>query len=270
MDHSGEPIVNRVAPLLLLLVAACAPQGPAAPTPDPAPGADPAAPSGIPAYEPPSAENAALRHREVHWFRTAAEYRALAEQVYRHASRELREGAADRSAGSWGVIMDADETVLDNSEFERRIAETGEEFEESMWSDWVQEESAEVIPGADRFITLVRDLGGHVAIVTNRDDELCPATRRNLRALGIEAAAVLCQTDTSEKEPRFRMVEDGTAADGLPPLDVVMWIGDNAGDFPGLDQTLRNAPTEAFAPFGERYFVLPNPMYGSWMGNEWR
>lgn len=253
--------VQRIRPLLLVLAAACAPSTPA-PAPAPAPDSH--------GYEPPSASNAALRHREVHWFRTSAEYRALAEQVYQHASEELREMAENRAPGSWGVIMDADETILDNSEFQRRIAESGDEFEESLWAEWVREEAAGVIPAADRFVALVNELGGRVAIVTNRDEELCPATRRNLRALGIEAAAVLCRTDTSQKEPRFRRVLEGTTAEGLPPLEVVMWVGDNIGDFPDLEQNLRGAPDHAFAYFGQRFFVLPNPMYGSWMGNEWR
>jgi 5'-nucleotidase (lipoprotein e(P4) family) len=223
-----------------------------------------------PGFEAPSAENAALRHREVHWVRTAAEYRALTEQVYGSATEELAEAAAGRAPGSWAVILDADETVLDNSEFQRRIAETGEEFEEWMWSEWVREEAATLVPGADRFIERVDELGGRVAIVTNRDAALCPATVRNLEALGIVPAVVLCETDTSQKEARFRMVQEGATSAGLPPLDVVMWIGDNIGDFPELEQGLRSAPAEALTLFGERYFVLPNPMYGSWMGNDWR
>ena len=260
--------MKLVAPLLLVLATACAPHFPA-PGPAPAP-ADPDVGAGTPGYEAPSSANAALRHREVHWVRTAAEYRALTEQVYGSAAERLTAAAADRVAGSWAVILDADETVLDNSEFQRRIAETGEEFEEWMWSEWVREEAATVVPGADRFIERVNELGGRVAIVTNRDALLCPATVRNLEALGIEPAVVLCETDTSQKEGRFQMVREGATGAGLPPLDIVMWIGDNIGDFPDLDQGLRSAPAEALAPFGDRYFVLPNPMYGSWIGNDWR
>ncbi len=260
------------AAFVFVLVAACAPRQPepASPGPVAAPAPTESPAVGETPWEPPSAANAADRHREVHWFRTAAEYRALALQVYGAASEAVREKADGREPGSWAVIMDADETVLDNSEFERRIAESGQEFEEWMWSDWVREEDAGLIPGARAFIGRVQNLGGRIAIVTNRDEELCPATRRNLGALGVHPAAVLCETTTGEKEPRFRMVQEGTAAEGLPPLDVLMWIGDNIGDFPGLTQADRDAPAETFAAFGERYFVLPNPMYGSWMGNEWR
>jgi len=236
-------------------VSACAP-GPPVVSPSPAP--------------TPSVENAAERHREVQWVRTAAEYRALSVQVFRTAADRLREITDTLTAEHWGVIMDADETLLDNSEFERRIAETGEPFEEAMWDAWVLEEAAGAVPGAVAFTELVERLGGRVAVVTNRDERLCPATRRNLHGIGVRAAVVLCETETGEKEPRFRSVQEGTAAEGLPPLHVVLWIGDNIGDFPDLEQAVRDGPDSVFAPFGDRYFVIPNPMYGSWLGNPWR
>lgn len=266
-NATSSPETATVRPLipLLLIVTACAPTRPESPAPLPAGEPPPAA-----AAAAPSAANAALRHREVHWVRTAAEYRALTLQVYRAASEEVRQRATALQPGHWAVIMDVDETVLDNSEFERRIAETGQEFEEWMWADWVREEAATLVPGAGGFIELVQELGGRVALVTNRDDALCPATRRNLEALGVRPAVVLCETDTGEKEPRFRLVREGEAAEGLPPLDVVMWVGDNIGDFPDLDQGVRDGPAAAYRLFGERYFVLPNPMYGSWMDNDWK
>ena len=63
---------------------------------------------------------------------------------------------------------------------------------------------------------------------------------------------------------RFRAVQAGTAPSPLPPLEVVMWVGDNVGDFPGATQAIRTQPQAAFAEFGRGWFVLPNPMYGSW------
>lgn len=266
--------MKRLSALLLAFAAGCAPQTPA-PSPAPAPAAgEPGVEAGdeprAGTYAPPTVANAPLRHREVHWVRTAAEYRALTEQIFDAASEAVGEHGEGRERGSWGVIMDADETVLDNSEYQRRIAEAGQEFDPEGWTEWVKEEAADVVPGADRFIRRVQELGGRVAIVTNRSQEECPATRRNLESLGMRVAVVLCESDTGEKEPRFRMVRNGTAAEALPPLEVVMWVGDNIGDFPHLDQGLRDAPADAFRLFGDRYFVLPNPMYGSWMGNDWR
>ena len=56
----------------------------------------------------------------------------------------------------------------------------------------------------------------------------------------------------------------GTAVTDLGPVEILLWLGDNVGDFPGLDQSLRHAPAAAFGDFGKRFFVLPNAAYGSW------
>ena len=50
------------------------------------------------------------------------------------------------------------------------------------------------------------------------------------------------------------------------PLTVVAWVGDNILDFPGMSQAARQDPA-MLAPFGSRWFILPNPMYGSWERN---
>lgn len=197
--------------------------------------------------------------------RTAAEHRALFVQVYRAASDRVRELAATRAAGTWAVILDADETILDNSTYQRRRAAEGLGFSPETWDGWVREAQATALPGAADFLTLVRSLGGRIAIVTNRDDIVCAETRRNIDAVGLATDVVLCRVNgLSDKNPRFDAVREGRAASGLGPLDVVMWLGDNIQDFPALSQDLRRAPDDAFARFGRTYFVLPNPMYGSW------
>jgi predicted secreted acid phosphatase len=71
----------------------------------------------------------------------------------------------------------------------------------------------------------------------------------------------------SDKGPRFEAVARGTTPVGLPPLEVVAFVGDNIRDFPGLGQAIRAQPDAAFAPFGTRFFLLPNAMYGSWERN---
>jgi predicted secreted acid phosphatase len=103
-----------------------------------------------------------------------------------------------------------------------------------------------------------------VAIVTNRADSLCAPTRANLQSAGIEADIVLCQPGgESDKNPRFRRIQTGNAAAGIAALNVVAWFGDNILDFPNMSQAARN-DARALDEFGRRYFILPNPMYGSW------
>jgi acid phosphatase len=192
----------------------------------------------------------------------------LFEEIYRWAGDEVEAAVSDPEApGPWAVILDADETVLDNSTYQLRRARQGLGYTPESWNEWVREEAAQALPGAVDFVRRVRSLGGHIAIVTNRDEVVCDATRRNLASLGVESDVVLCrQPGSSEKESRFRAIQEGTTAVGLPSLRVVAWVGDNINDFPGGDQSLRQAASVA-SHFGVRYFVLPNPMYGSWTSN---
>jgi 5'-nucleotidase (lipoprotein e(P4) family) len=216
-----------------------------------------------PASQPITAASESLPN-DVKWVRGSAEYRALTREIYAMAGDRLPELVRGLPARSWAVILDADETVLDNSEYQRRLAVAHAPFDAKSWTAWVNERAALEVPGALGFTTLVHSLGGRVAIVTNRSLAECDATRENLRAIGIEADVVLCQAPgEGNKNPRFQRVQNGTAAPGVPILTVVEWLGDNIQDFPSLTQAVRT-DTAALGQFGKRYFVLPNPMYGSW------
>lgn len=205
--------------------------------------------------------------RHVKWVRSSAEFPAITRQVYRVATQQVLAQAGALPAGSWAVILDADETVLDNSEHERRVSLAGTSFSDATWVPWVRERSAPAIPGAVEFIGAVQRAGGRIAIVTNRADSLCADTRTNLERVGVRAEMVLCKsTGGSDKNPRFEMVARGTAPGSSGPLTVVAWVGDNILDFPGMSQAARNTP-DALVPFGTRWFILPNPMYGSWERN---
>ncbi|MGH7592931.1 MAG: HAD family acid phosphatase [Gemmatimonadales bacterium] len=225
------------------------------------------APRTAPMGQPPVPVAASVRN-DIHWFRASAEYRGIATEVYRAAGDHLTELSHRLAPGSWAVILDADETVLDNSLNERRTADRHQGFNETEWAAWVRERAATAIPGAVDFTKRVRTLGGRVVIITNRADSLCAPTRENLQSVGIDADVVLCQPGAeSDKNPRFRKVQEGTATPGVPPLTVVEWLGDNIQDFPDLTQAIRNTP-DKYAEFGVRYFLLPNPMYGSWTRNQ--
>lgn len=243
--------MRRLAPLSILLLTACA----GGPTP------------GRPV--PPPSTGGTTLPPAVQWVRASAEHRALFLELYAFAGERLSQLAAGRPAGSWAVIMDADETILDNSPYQQELARSGTPFSNATWNAWVRREAATALPGAAAFIKQVEAAGGRVAVVTNRDNAVCPETRENFRRLGITVAVVLCQpTGTAgDKNPRFRAVADGTAAPGLPPLAVVMWVGDNIRDFPDMTQDVRFSAEPALGEFGRSYILLPNPMYGSWSGN---
>lgn len=241
-----------VSVAVVLVTSACATQRAASP-------AAPIAP--VPAAAPATGPQLS---NDVKWVRMSAEYRALARQAFAFASERLPELARGLPAEGWAVILDADETVLDNSEYQRRLELSSAPFDEKGWEKWVHERAAPAIAGAIEFTTLVRTRGGRVVIVTNRSQAACDATRENIKSVGIQADAVLCQPPGErDKNPRFQRVQNGTAVAGLPRLAVVAWVGDNILDFPALTQATRDDST-ALGEFGKRFFIIPNPMYGSW------
>lgn len=205
--------------------------------------------------------------RDLLWARTSAEHQALFVQTFHAARQRLAELARGRPQGTWAVIVDADETLVDNSEYQRRLHLTGASFDSLSWDAWVRERTATALPGAIEYVTGVRALGGRVVVVTNREDVVCDPTRSNLQAVGLHVDLVLCRRGVSDKNARFESVRAGTAGGGLPALEVLQWVGDNIQDFPNLTQRAREQGPAAFALFGDRYFILPNPMYGSFERN---
>ena len=248
---------TRLAPWMVLLASAACKSG-ATMTP-PATASVPAPARSAPAPVVPA---------NVRWTRASAEHRALYLQIYAGAGSEIERLTAGRAAGTWGVIMDVDETILDNSLFEQEQAESGRAYSDSSWAAWVRREAAPALPGAVAFTERVHALGGRVALVTGRADALCPETRENLQRVRVSYDEALCQTTAaSDKNPRFEAIEAGRPPSTLGPFDVLMWVGDNIQDFPGLTQAIRTGPDGAFAQFGHRFILLPDPLYGSWEKN---
>ena len=221
-----------------------------------------------PARAPQMGEEAAELPLEIHWVRNSAEYVAAIEQTYRFAMEVLERRIEGKESGTWAVAIDADETLISNSEQskERALSQVDGSFEE-VWGEWVERRAAPALPGARQFLEKVHARGGHIAVVTNRRERHCQQTAENLEALEMPFDVILCRGETRDKHPRWESVEDGTASPDLPPLEIVMWVGDNIHDFPGLDQELRFGSPEKFSDFGEMFIILPNPLYGSWEEN---
>ena len=255
-----EYLQMRLYRAAVILLAGCAQ---ATPSPDPAPVSRPA-PVPVPPVTVARTDTFSL---SIRWFRVSAEQHAAYLETFRAAGDRLPQRVNGMSANTWAVILDADETVLDNSQNEVERARLGIGFSNYNWNEWVKRREATATPGSVGFVERVRSLGGRVVIVTNRDEVVCNETRENLQKVGIRADLVLCKPTgaSSDKNPRFDAVQNGSTS--LPALHVVMWIGDNIQDFPHLTQDLRSERESAFARFGDEFWLLPNPMYGSWDRN---
>src|SRR5690606_39125221 len=97
--------------------------------------------SGTQVSVAPSPSPAHAKH--LTWFQRSAEYPAITLQVYRQATNAVLAAARDLPAGTWAVILDADETIIDNSEHERRTLAAGVSFSDSSWVPWVRERAAD-------------------------------------------------------------------------------------------------------------------------------
>jgi 5'-nucleotidase (lipoprotein e(P4) family) len=207
-----------------------------------------------------TAAQAQIGHAEIKWVRDSREYVELTRQVFGLAAAAVRTAAAERR-GAWAVVMDLDETVLDNSVYELERAAYGLPFDTASWNAWVRRGEAGAVPGAADFIAAVRRAGGRIAFVSGREVSTGEATRRNLAALGLtQDGDLLCLRDPAgayTKRIRRAEIRSGTGTCAWnAPVPILVYVGDAMGDFP--------EPDEEPGTFGKRFFLLANPMYGDW------
>lgn len=224
------------------------------------------------------------------WQQTAAEYRASTVQAFRAASAALPRALADphwtaaleqrHTAAAHlatlppAIIVDVDETVLDNSPSSARdIRDRNGVFDPKTWTQWTLEARARAIAGAREFLGEARARGVTVFYVTNRGPEEAEATRRNLVNEGFEVvdfdnrlipSALLVKDEskgwTSDKKSRRAIVARN--------YRIIMLCGDDLNDFVsvyGMSREERTAIGGLYdAWWGERWIILPNPGYGTW------
>jgi acid phosphatase len=272
--------MNRYVPfsrqLIVIAVAAALPGCASAPSAEPAVPVPEPAPEwvGLPSPSAMTVVDATL------WLQTSAEYVAMSRQTWTAATRLLSEALADttwsaaleqgQGAGSLppAVIVDVDETVLDNSPYAARLIERDESFTEASWAEWVEEAKARPVPGALEFVRAARELGVEVFYVTNRLANLEEATRRNLAAMSFppgdaeDVYLMLGERDEwgSDKTSRRAWVAGR--------YRVLLLAGDDLNDFlaaRGLSVDARADLIELHEDrWGTRWIVFANPTYGSW------
>lgn len=225
--------------------------------------------SGVPAVKSTSPG-----YNAVKWYRASAERNAIYHEVFSLAAEVItREVITQKlKPQQWGVIIDIDETTLDNSEWNYQHDVKGKTGE---WNDFAARAVSKSLPGVIQFINTIHQLGGYITFVSNRAGYLKTATEKNLQKAGIYFDQILLDTSgkgTSfvDKNPRFESVIAGRAPSKLPSQKVIAWLGDNINDFPKQSQSQllkQNSHDDAYKLFGVTYFVFPNPMYGSWEAN---
>jgi len=202
----------------------------------------------------------------IKYMRDSEEYASLSRQMYRLAADSVARRAQTAASGSWAVVLDIDETALDNSTYQLDRAAYGLAFENTSWNAWVLRREAGAVPGVADFVAAVRRLGGRIAWISNRDAVVGDATRANLRSVGLLADADRVCLQEPQRTKAVRRAElvsgSGTCAWSGTPVKVLAFIGDQMGDFPAADEHI--ADTGSDDAFGRTCFLLPNSMYGEW------
>ncbi|MFN2502563.1 MAG: 5'-nucleotidase, lipoprotein e(P4) family [Pyrinomonadaceae bacterium] len=207
------------------------------------------------------------------YMQKAAEYRALAYQAFNLARWELDADLDKKNAKKLpkaerkrprAILVDIDETVLDNSPAQAHSIKNRSAFNLKDWYAWGDMRKAKAIPGAVDFLNYAVAKGVKIYYVSNRDEVQKQATIDNLKNVGFRDVAndnVLLRTAESGKEPRRQMAAQ--------KYRIVMLVGDNLDDFSNVFE--RKSVADRFAEvdrarneWGKRWIVLPNAMYGTW------
>ena len=241
-------------------------------------------PSGAASPTTAPASRTAANPRDTHellngvlWVQTSSEFWAQTTATYYGAEIALEQAmnqktwsaSLEQTAGFENlppaVILDLDETVLDNAPAQAQTVLDRTIFEPDMWTAWVETMAATAIPGAQAFLSLAEKRGVKIFFITNRTAAEQSATLKNLASLGITASddTVLCSGEngwTSDKTARRALVARSHR--------VLLLVGDDMNDFVS---TAKLTPAERVAlakthadRWGRSWILLPNPLYGSW------
>ncbi len=248
-------------------------------------------PTASPVTEPAQPD----RDFGLRWVREAAEYEAAALQAYAAATEDLPRLLADESwrvlpqppanppGRAPAIIFDIDETVVNNVEFQAQLEPP---FSEAKFDAWHEANQSAPVPGAAAFVKRAREAGVKLFFITNRScvpaasgADACPQKRialDDLREAGIDAdpRELMLSNEkpgwTQEKQVR----RDAVASSHR----VIMLFGDDLGDFlpcvrrrvyapctqSGTRASRLQQTQQSGKYWGEGWYVLPNPMYGSW------
>lgn len=198
------------------------------------------------------------------WFQLAAEQKALFYQAYNIAKMRINQISNNPKIKNPAVVLDIDETILDNSPYQGWCVKNDSTFSRKSWDNWVKLAKAEALSGALDFTKYAKEKGVEVFYISNRGISQIDATIDNLKAKGFpnaDKSYVYLKDSTSDKTYRRDLISQNH--------EIALLIGDNLGDFDHIfddrdNQAAHKAVEKYKNEFGEKFIVLPNPMYGKW------
>jgi 5'-nucleotidase (lipoprotein e(P4) family) len=213
------------------------------------------------------------------WVTNSVEYRAVAREAYALAKIQLDKALADKSwtaateqTGDFqnkppAVILDADETAIDNGAYEAWLIRTGHDYSGKTWAAWVADAEAKAVPGAVDFTKYAASKGVKVFYVTNRSADQEAATRKNMQALGFPMGGNVDTFLMKGEKPDWTSKKGTRRAYIAKDYRILLLIGDNYGDF--SDDYNQSEQNRAISfetnmdHIGHDWIFIPNPEYGS-------
>ena len=217
------------------------------------------------------------------WTQTSIEHELIYRQLFANATRQLDVALADPTWDALpfpprnlaglppAVVVDIDETLLDNVPLNARDIINNQVYSYDRWNTWVDQAKAQALPGAVAFLQAAQQKGIKVYYLTNREHSQVAATVANLRLRGfpvdsdeqVLAASTPtghCESAGYGKNCRRQWVASHAR--------VLLMAGDSLGDFVQAEHNTLADQRKAVAPYlnwlGQRWFLLPNPSYGNW------
>ena len=207
------------------------------------------------------------------YMQKAAEYRGLAYQAFNLArwqldsdfeKKNVKKLPKDQQKRLRAVVVDIDETVLDNSPAQAADIKARKAFNLKDWYAWSEMRKAKAIPGAVEFLNYAVSKGVKVFYVSNRDAIQKQSTIDNLKNVGFSDVSdenVVLRSTESSKEARRQSI--------LQKYRIVLLMGDNLDDLSKVFE--RKSIADRFSEvdkvkddWGKHWIVLPNAMYGTW------
>lgn len=252
--------------LLCLLLAGCATSQPAA------------TPPAVASVNPCPGASAATLNATL-WMQTSAEYQAIMREIYRNARTQLDLALADPAWNALpgspsvasappAIVLDLDETAIDTSAHTARGIRSGKGYTDQGWQQFASAGNSRAIPAAVEFLKYAASRGVAIFYVTNRNSTDEPALRRNLVALGFPISDSYDNVLTRSERPEWTSDKSSRRTFVASNYRVLELLGDDLNDFvPAAGKSL--AERDALLrgsdeQWGHRWFLLPNPMYGSW------
>lgn len=214
------------------------------------------------------------------WMQRSVEYKANSLTVFSLARLRLDEALADKSwtaapaeqKGDYqnlppAVVLDIDETLLDNSLYEVWMIKSDQSFSTKTWNAFVATQTSLPIPGAVEFTKYADSKGVKVFYITNRDATAEADTRKNMERYGFPMGGNVDTFLMQGEKPEWTGAKGARRAVVAASYRVLLNMGDNFGDF---DDSYRSSEADRLKAFeanrarwGREWLMLANPSYGS-------